>query len=182
MAFDFSSMDVGAAVNNLTGAFSSLTNLVIAISYITGVALVFRGFAMYRAFGQHITMQSKGGEVAGPMVFIVVGAMLIYLPSTLGSSMITIFGTETADTSSLLSYSPNEGGQNWENISEVLRSYMNLIGMIAFVRGWIILAKMGHPGAQPGSVAKGITHVVGGVLLINIVATVNALKQLFGFA
>jgi len=49
------------------------------------------------------------------------------------------------------------------------------------VRGWLILSKMGHPGAQPGSVAKGIVHVIGGILLINIVNTVNMLASTFGY-
>lgn len=175
-------VNVSQALSNLSALFDSLRELTIAISYITGVALIFRGVALYRAFGQHITMQSRGGEVAGPMVFIIVGAFLVYLPSTIDNSLVTVFGsTDLSTASSILSLSAGTDNNAFEEVTNVISKYLSLIGLIAFVRGWIILSKMGHSGSQPGSVAKGITHIIGGIFLLNIVETVRLIAQLFGF-
>lgn len=173
-------IDVSVALTNLQALFTSLRSFIIALSYVIGIGLVFRGIAMYRAFGQHITSQSRGGEVAGPMVFLVVGAFLIYLPSTLSSSLITIFGqAELTASSEILSVAGTDDNK-WQEVGAVIANYLSLLGLIAFVRGWVILSKMGHSGSQPGSIAKGITHLVGGIFLLNIVTTVQMIAQLFG--
>jgi intracellular multiplication protein IcmC len=57
---------------------------------------------------------------------------------------------------------------------------LQLIGVIAFVRGWVLLARSQGQGAQPGTMGKAVTHVFGGVLLMNIVATVNIMYNTLG--
>ena len=64
----------------------------------------------------------------------------------------------------------------------IILKYLSLIGLIAFLRGWVILSKMGHSGSQPGRVGKGITHSGGGILLINIVQTTQILANTFGYS
>lgn len=95
--------------------------------------------------------------------------------------MATVFGTsEIGANSDLIAYS-SASTLEWKQIADVVIQYIKLIGFIAFIRGWIILSKMGHSGAQPGSIGKGTIHVIGGVLLINIVDTVNLLAQTLGY-
>lgn len=177
-------VDLGTALENLTFAFESLVNLVAAISYLMGVYFVFRGVGMYKIFATQSFASAQKGEVAGPLVFMIVGAVLIYFPSTLDTTMQSLFGygtKEMAPAEDMIGYSIASGGEHWKEISTVLVKYMKLIGFIAFLRGWTILSKMGHSGAQPGSVGKGIVHVIAGVLLINIVDTVTLLAETFGF-
>lgn len=179
-------VDLGTALDNLTYAFDNLVNLVAAISYVMGLYFVFRGIGMYKIFATQSFASAQKGEVAGPMVFLFVGAVLMYFPSTLDSSLQTIFGgngmEDVSSAEEMIGYAAISGsGENWREISEVLIKYMKLIGFIAFLRGWTILSKMGHSGAQPGSVGKGIVHIIAGVLLINIVDTVSLLAETFGF-
>jgi intracellular multiplication protein IcmC len=177
-----SSFDLSTMLANLEASFSNLQSLVVAISYVTGVALVVRGVMMYKIFGSQTMSSAQRGEFAGPLVFIIVGSLLIYLPSTFQGSIQTVFGhTELGQAKDLVAYQALEGGEKWQEISDIVVKYMKLIGLIAFVRGWIILSKMGHAGSQPGSIAKGIIHVIGGVLLINIVDTFNILATTFGY-
>lgn len=169
--------------NNLMAAATSLRTLIMAFSYIIGVGMVFRGLALYKAFGQHITQMSSRGEVSGPMVFIVVGAMMVYLPSTIDASLVTIYGSSSTSTiQDMIGYAGSGLDQKWRQVSEIVVIYLKLIGLIAFIRGWIILSKMGHAGSQPGSIAKGITHVIGGILLINLIDTINLFATTFGFS
>lgn len=178
-------VDLGTALENLTYAFEQLKTLVAAISYVMGLYFIFRGIGMYKIFATQSFASANKGEVAGPLVFLVVGAVLMYFPSTLDTSMQTLFGYSTGQmpaAEEMIGYSDlADSAGNWAAISGVLIKYMKLIGFIAFLRGWTILSKMGHSGAQPGSVGKGIVHIVAGILLINIVDTVNLLAETFGF-
>ena len=54
---------------------------------------------------------------------------------------------------------------------------MQFIGFLAFLRGWFIIAHSGQPGVQPGSISKGIIHIVGGILAINFLPLVNAIHN-----
>ena len=117
------------------------------------------------------------------MVHILVGAVLIYFPSAINVSLITVFGTDTIlDVSSMLGYAEIQRVVQWQEITTLIVWYLHLIGIIAFLRGWVILSKMAHPGSQPGSVGKGITHIIGGILLINIVATMKIVASTLGYA
>ena len=43
-----------------------------------------------------------------------------------------------------------------------------VVGIVAFIRGMIMLNKVGGQGAQPGTMGKALTHIVGGLLAINM--------------
>ncbi|MCS5708318.1 hypothetical protein CC99x_005305 [Candidatus Berkiella cookevillensis] len=175
------SFNLESAFSALTSSFYSLEKMLLVLSYIIGLFLVLRGLMMYRAFANQTYGSAQRGEIAGPMVFLIVGIMLIYLPSTMNASLQTIFGTsEIGQLSSLASYQSTDSSENWLNLQNIFIKYLKLVGFIAFLRGWIILSKMGHPGAQPGSIGKGITHIFGGVVLINLVDTINILGHTFG--
>ena len=175
------SFNLESAFSALSSSFYSLEKMLLVLSYIIGLFLALRGVMMYRAFANQTYGSAQRGEIAGPMVFLIVGIMLIYLPSTMNASLQTIFGTsEIGQLSSLVSYQSPDSSENWLNLQNIFVKYLKLVGLIAFLRGWIILSKMGHPGAQPGSIGKGITHIFGGVVLINLVDTINILGRTFG--
>lgn len=176
------SFSLDTAMANLSRAFTSLEHLIIAITYIIGLALIVRGIMMYRIFANQTFGSAQRGEIAGPMVHLVVGALLLYIPSTLTTSLTTVFGTsEVTSAQNLIGYATLSSTEKWKKLTDVVVQYMLLIGLIAFVRGWVILSKMGHSGSQPGSIGKGLIHVIGGILLINIVDTVNILGCTFGY-
>jgi intracellular multiplication protein IcmC len=180
---DLNAISLDVALANLASAFSSIQQLLVAISYVSGIYFVYRGIGMYRIFANQTMGSAQRGEFAGPLVFIVVGAILIYLPSTVDTSMQSLYGSsEVAGATDFLAYSSVAKDERWAQLTDVLMKYMKLIGLIAFIRGWFILSKMGNSGSQPGSMGKGVTHIIGGVLLMNIVETMNILAQTFGFA
>lgn len=178
---DPSQFSFDLAIQNLSKAFESLWTLVIAMTYVIGLGMTAKGVMMYRIFANQTFGSAQRGEIAGPMVWIIIGCSLIYLPQTMSMSMTTAFGTaDTGQISELIGYTTLSSVEKWRQISGIIVSYLKLIGLIAFIRGFVILSKMGHTGAQPGSIGKGIVHIVGGVLLVNIVDTVNMLAATFG--
>ncbi len=149
------SFNLESAFSALSSSFYSLEKMLLVLSYIIGLFLALRGVMMYRAFANQTYGSAQRGEIAGPMVFLIVGIMLIYLPSTMNASLQTIFGTsEIGQLSSLASYQSPDSSENWLNLQNIFVKYLKLVGRIAFLRGWIILSKMWHPGAQPGSIGK----------------------------
>lgn len=178
---DPSNFSLDLALTNLSYAFTSIRTLIVALSYVMGVGMVVKGLMMYRQLANQTMASAQRGELAGPMVWIIIGCILIYFPRTLQSTLITVFGSgDISAASDLIGYTTISGVERWREISEVIIMYVKLVGYIAFVRGWIILSKMGHSGSQPGSIGKGVIHVIGGVLLINIIDTVNLLARTFG--
>ena len=144
--------------------------------------MLLRGIFMYRAFGQHITQMSRGGELAGPAVYIIVGAFMLYLPTTIDAALTTTFGDSIQRELSVNYNGSNTGGIDWEKVLNLVNLYARLVGYVAFVRGMYLVSKAGDPGVQPGTISRGIVHFVAGVLLINIGGTYDVLKQTFGLS
>ncbi len=45
---------------------------------------------------------------------------------------------------------------------------VQLIGVIAFIRGLVLLTHIGHGHGQQGSVGKAAAHIIAGILCINL--------------
>lgn len=177
-----SSFSLASALGNLSSAFSSIQQLIEAISYVIGAFFVVKGLMMFKVLATQTLSSAQKGDVAGPLIHIIIGCVLIYLPSTVGTSLQTVFNTGvTSPAESMFGYQSLSGTEQWQNIATVVIQYTKLIGLIAFIRGWVILSKMAGAGNQPGSVGKGMIHVIGGILLINIVDTFNLLAQTLGY-
>jgi intracellular multiplication protein IcmC len=125
---------------------------------------------------------------------MIVGAVLIWLPTTSDVMTETFFGSSSTlfsgnsfdysalgSGSQLLAYSTGSSLQaQWSAIADTLVLYIQFIGLIAFIRGWIIISKATQTGAQPGSMSKGITHIIGGILAINFVQFIGLLQATLG--
>lgn len=171
------SIDSTLAFANLKSTEYYLEVLLMALAYICGLAMIFRGLAMYKAFGENINQATRPGEVAGPAVYIVVGTLMFYLPSTFNAVLYTIFGTTTVTD---LTYQGSGSSTNWDNIYLLITRYSHLIGLISFFRGLTLISKAGDHGVQPGSITRGIIHLIAGVMLYNIGGTVDAFQYTFG--
>lgn len=184
--------DIHQVLRNVRGVIVPLTSMVLVVSFVFGIFLIFRALGLMKKFGMMQSMHTQPGELSGPLGYLVVGAILIYLPTSTDYMMNSLFETTNSmfggsnsinyqamgQGSSLLGYSGGSGfEQNWVDLANTLILYMQFLGFVSFVRGWFILSKAGNPGLQPGTITKGFTHVLGGVALINIVGVVNILKN-----
>jgi len=176
-------LQLDRALANITQAFSSIETLIRATTYVIGVSFVVKGLFMAKVFGSQTMASAQRGEIGGILVHIFIGALLIYLPSTLNTSLMTVFGTTSVSGYGELAYNRVSGAEQWGALKQIAIKYLTLIGYISFIRGWIVLAKSGgHQGAQQGGVGKGLMHIIGGILLINGVATFNILAKTLGYA
>ena len=56
----------------------------------------------------------------------------------------------------------------WSELLNACIMIIQLIGTIAFIRGLVILTHLGERGGQQGAFGKAMSHIVGGILAIDI--------------
>lgn len=186
--------DIGTVLANLRGVILPLTSLVLVISFVMGIGMIFGALTKMKKFGSIMTMQSgEKGEIGGPLVSFVVGAVLIYLPTSTDFLMNSLFETSQSifggggninyqamgQGATLLSYSSASAGLSmmWADMANTLVLFIQFLGFVSFLKGWIIMSKAASPGHQPGTFSKGLTHIVGGIVLINFIGMVNIIKN-----
>jgi len=172
-----------------------MTQLLLTFSFVTGLFFIFKAISMMKKFGMMNTYGAQPGEFIGPITYLFVGVLLVWLPSTSSIMTATIFGSSAPDLfgqgsfdytslgtgSQLLAYIKGSTLQaQWSAIADTLVLYIQFIGLIAFIRGWFIVAKATQPGHQPGSMGKGVTHIIGGILAINFVQFVHLFQATLG--
>lgn len=168
--------------------------MVLAISYLSGVWMIINALTKMKKFG-NMTMQAQPGELGGPLMQFVVGAVLIYLPTATDALTHSIFGASDSIFGSgsvnyrnvgygseLLGYLPADSfSQQWAAMANTLVLYIQFVGLLSFVKGWFILSKSAGHGAQPGNVAKGLTHIIGGIVAINFISMATIINNtIFG--
>ena len=172
---------------NLQAVVIPTANILLTISFVLGLMMMIKGIIMMKTLAVPLTQMSRPGEMMGPIVYILVGAVLIWIPASSNSLSLTLFGStdnslkslgQTPQAASiLLSYADAGIQTQWSNLVSTIVIYIQLIGFIAFIRGWIIVASAGQASSQPGHMSKGIIHVIGGLLAINFVPLVEVVQN-----
>lgn len=159
--------------DNLSQHETTLVKLIVATAYIIGFFFIVNAI---------ISLKQVGGAAKGPgaksmgSVFakFIAGVALMYLPSTVNTALETLFG----DGNGVLAYHPTSDEEMFNTLIDGVVVLVRLIGFISLIRGIIHLSKAGN--GQAGEVGKGIINIVGGILGINIVATIRVLGTAFG--
>lgn len=165
--------DIGNIVFGWIRDYYWLSRLIFAFSYLVGMIFMFRALYYLKVYGEARTMMATQANAATPIALIICGACLIFLPTAIDMLNFTVYQTNT-----ILSYDSGDGGYNY--FMTVVSLVIQLVGLIAVVRGFMILSTTGQQGRQPGMTGKGITHLIGGILAVNFWATTAMLSSLFG--
>lgn len=169
------SIDIGQMLINLSQSYSAIFKMVTAIAYVMGLSFLVMSIFSFKQYAESHNSMSGGGLKA-PLLYILVATVFLYLPSAIDTLMESTFGAK--DTA--LSYS-DSGDMVSMGIQEAVFRLSQIVGLIAFIRGWLILAQSAKQGAQP-ALGRALTHIIGGILAINIVGTKNVIWATFGLA
>ncbi len=170
-------MDALTMLANLSRSFPALTLMATALCYVIGMGLAIRAIYYLKVYGELRTMMSTQSSLKVPMTYIVTSAVFLFLPTAFQTMTMTLFGT-----SSML---------GWENantsinpiVLKAIGGFVQLLGFVAFIRGWLILvANAQSPGGGGASFGKGLTHIIGGLLLVNIFGVANVIWNTFGLS
>jgi hypothetical protein len=150
-------------------------------AYISGIVMILKAVLGLKKWGNMAGQQGQPGEFKGPLIHFSIGALLIWFPSTIDISMTSLFGDTTSFASGynaygrgskLLGYLSSNASiaTQWAQLADVLINILQFVGLLSFLKGWFILASLANQGGQQhNSVAKGLTHIIGGIFAINFI-------------
>jgi intracellular multiplication protein IcmC len=166
--------DAATMITNLATAVPSFMRLITACAYVMGMFFIYQGVVGLREFGESRTMMSSHHSLKGPLILLSVGAALLYLPSSVSVGLNTFWSD------------PNPYGyvqattDQWSTLYQDCFLLIQLIGTFTFIRGLVILTQLGGQGGQPGTFAKGLTHIVAGAICINLYDFINGVYNTLG--
>lgn len=169
--------------DNLISSFLSIERLITASAYLMGISFAIKALYSLKTYGESKS-QMGNASIKEPLVYFLVSAMLLFLPTGFETFMNSTFGY-----SQVLAYTPVSNGsailttlfgQN-SAFGYTVSLGVQVVGVIAFVRGWVLIARSAASGQPPGGTGQGLTHVFGGILAMNIVGTMQMINEtLFG--
>lgn len=162
---------------SLSRSYPQIQKLITGAAVLIGLGLTMRAIYYLKVYGEMRTMMASSGNLKTPLIYLLVAVALIYLPQTIDDFMLSSFGTTEITP---LNYNDSAIKGMSVQATNAILGFVQLVGLIAFVRGWIIVAKSAQGASQGASFGKGATHIIGGILAINIVGTKNAIWATLG--
>ncbi len=171
-------IDVSTMLVNLSQSYAPLQQLITATAYLLGVAFGMKGIYSLKVYGEARTMMASHASIKTPLTYLLVAVVFLWLPTAVEVALDTFLGYD-----SVLGYEALSGPTSIKNseAGRAILGFVQLVGLVAFIRGWIIIAKSSAQGAQ-GGMGKGISHILGGVLAFNIVGTMNIIEASLGIS
>lgn len=176
-------MGIGSTAGSLTSAATGILQsfaaalpnffgLLLSLSMLFGLVLC--GYSLYKVVDQ----QKHGESIAGPAMGFMLGVGLVNLAAFVTAGTDTVGFSDTNLT--LFSYSASSGGTSGAlgGTLPAILVVLKFFGWLACFRAFILWSESTKSGSQPGTVWRGATHFVSGILLINM----NQLLSEFGGA
>lgn len=167
--------DFQTVLQNLSGSFPGIWRLLTATAYVLGFFFAFKAIYTLKVYGESRTMMSSHASIKGPILNLLAATMLIFIPTGYDMINFTIFRQ-----TGILNYNQGGIGSLSQDSVMIIQGIVQIVGLIAFIRGWILLAKSGDQGSQP-ILGKAFTHIIGGVLGINIALVQQMISNTLGF-
>lgn len=167
---------------NLSLSLSGVSQFLTALAYIIGIYLTVSSVFKLKKFGHRTAFMHVEAGMFGPIMQFFVGVAMLYTPSFIGVLNATVFGDSSIDN--VMAYTSAESTPDWATAIEPMFETIQVVGLIAFIRGWLILSKSVQKdgGNQPGQLTKGVIHIVGGVLAMNVTRTIDVITATFGLS
>ena len=167
-------------LTNIAHSMEPVEKLVSGAAYLMGLGFAFKAILSLKQNAERTMSSASNSSIKEPAIYLLVAAMLIYLPTGFQVMMNTTFGY-----SNVLAYAPISSNSSTLNIlfgqdsavGASLALIIQTIGLIAFIRGWVLIARSASQGQPPGGTGKGLTHVFGGILAMNIVGTLQVINN-----
>lgn len=167
--------NLSVMLTNFASSVPNLMQLVTAGAFVIGMFLVVAAVMGMKHFGELRTMMTQEHSISGPLVEFFVGISLLYLPSTIRSGLSTFW----------ISTNPyayvSSATDQYTTFINACYSIMQLVGVIAFIRGLLMLKAAGGGKAQQGMLGKAAAHLVGGIMCMNIYNTLQVLQATVGW-
>jgi len=169
-----SNTTLATMIENVAATVPELMQLVTAISYVLGLYMVMNGVIHLKKFGEQRTMMSSEAHMKAPLIYLTVGAALIYVPSSVQAGLGTFWTNPTP-----YAYVTTQN-DNWSQFYQACFVIVQFIGTVSFIRGLVILSHLGGHSTQPGTLGKGMAHIIGGIFCIDLYDFISAVFTTLG--
>lgn len=174
-AYAVSVNDLADMLTRLEQNVPAIRSMISAFCYVAGLAMILKAVMMFKKYGQMRTMMASDTSMAKPLIILFVGVGLFAIPDVIDVGMKTIYNY---GSQSVTKY---PDAADWSRVLDPLVTIVKLMGLIIFVKGFMMLGKFGgQGGTQPGVGGKATMHMIGGLLAMNIVDTIEIVKASFG--
>lgn len=177
--FLLATLSSASVAENIVNSMAGSSEFVISLYYVVGLAMIFAGVNQLKKLGNRTAFMNADSGVVGPVVRMSIGAILIFLPSFFEVLNNTFWGNPAFAAISDIQW-PQDSADSLSVAMKPVIVIIQFIGLVAMLRGFLILSKATGQGAQPGTISKGFVHVFGGILAVNIVRTVEVVVATFG--
>ena len=156
--------DLQSVMTNISIQIDPIKNFLIVLSYVIGVGMCVVAIMKLKKYGTKTAFMHVEMTLLGPFLQFFIGIGLFYLPTFMSSLNTTIW--QQADSASVtLGY---ETDVNMGAYINPILGVIQIIGLIAFLRGWVQISRATNAGNQPGVVSKALTYIIAGIMAINI--------------
>lgn len=161
---------------NFSSSSISLFNLVMRFAVLLGILITGKGLLSLKDYSE------SGGRtpLKTPMMLLAVGIMLFSFPTTMTVTTQTLALGAFAGTSVMSDVVPDSGMAGMNAAIHGVLLFVKLVGVIAAVRGFLILKAVGEGGGQ-ASMGSALTFILGGAAAVNIETTYTFLKNSVGW-
>ena len=168
--------DAVTIVVNISQNVSALTKFVTGFLYLAGIGFGVKAIFALKVYGEQRTMMASNTSLKPTLTWLMVSCVFLFLPGVIDTTMNSVFGD-----SSVLTYADWEKASSdvyFEQLMEGIFMIVKLVGLISFARGWFIISASAHQGGGgQNTVGKGVIHILGGLMGMNIVKTINILDN-----
>jgi uncharacterized membrane protein HdeD (DUF308 family) len=166
------SVSAETMLTNIAQSIPNLMQMVTAIAYVMGMVFIARGVVRLKHVGEMRTQMSHEHSLTGPLAQIAVGALLLYLPTSVQVGMSSFWTNPNP-------YGYLQQQDQWTQFINDCFLVVQFIGTIAFIRGLIILSHLGESSGQQ-KLSNGLTHIIGGIFCINIYQFIQVILLTLG--
>lgn len=171
--------DQANILKNIAATLEPVERMLTGLAYLMGITFAFKAIYSLKVYGEARTMMSNNASMKEPVMYLLVAAVFIYFPTALAVLLQTTFGED-----SIVQYAPTNSPNGTLDalfgagsaVGRPLTLIIQVIGIAAFMRGMILIAR-GSGQGQQGGAGKGLMHAFGGILAINIVKTLEIINN-----
>lgn len=161
--------DFVSILGNLSQSLYPVQRLITGGAYLIGLVFVMTAIGKFRKIADHKAQSSSQEKMYSAMMYLLIGAALIYLPSALNLMANTAFGA-----GNVLTYAKPSTADIYSSMGLLIRT----AGVLWFIRGCVLVAHSSQPGSKDGP--KGLVFLVAGVLAMNFDNTIAMVNWVLG--
>lgn len=154
-------------LGNLSQSLYPVQHLISGGAYLLGLVFIFTALYKLKRIASHTAHSSSQEKMFTVVMYFLMGASLLFLPTAMKILATTAFGSDN-----VLTY----GAFNQFDLFSSIYLLVRTAGLLWFVRGCVLLAHASEPGTQHGP--KGLAFLFAGILAMNVNSTLSMLDYI----